>query len=373
MGCVRTLLAVSVVLIHAYGFVFVGGIVAVQLFYVVSGFLISFVLIEARHYETVGDFYENRFLRIYPIYAVVALFTLAMYLVAGGLFGIEAPFVEAFHSLGPVAKLSLIVTNITVLGQDLILFTGVRDGTFQFVSDYNQSEVIVWHGLVVPQAWTLGVEMSFYILAPFVLPRMRVILVLLGLSLTLRTALYLSGFGSTGNAWEYRFFPNELALFLLGALAHQVWRPLLLRKGWLTPRVALVVTALILLYCASYFLLPARPFHRFAIIAAFVLALPFLFEFQRLHRWDRAIGDLSYPIYISHMAMIVPINFVFARWSGEPGYKGLDETAAILIATIVASVALNRFVGDPVERLRDRVRSRRGKDAAGIRLRLAPG
>jgi peptidoglycan/LPS O-acetylase OafA/YrhL len=49
MGTLRTLLAISVVFAHSFGFVFVGGRNAVQLFYMISGFLISFVIVEKKH------------------------------------------------------------------------------------------------------------------------------------------------------------------------------------------------------------------------------------------------------------------------------------------------------------------------------------
>ena len=54
MGTLRTLFALAVVLAHPTGgFEFsVGARGAVQLFYVISGFLISYVLTEARSYRT---------------------------------------------------------------------------------------------------------------------------------------------------------------------------------------------------------------------------------------------------------------------------------------------------------------------------------
>ena len=63
MGFLRTLLALSVVLDHLGGGTtdwLVGGRLAVQLFYVISGFLISYVLTATDHYQgSVGRFYAN--------------------------------------------------------------------------------------------------------------------------------------------------------------------------------------------------------------------------------------------------------------------------------------------------------------------------
>ena len=71
MGTLRTLLAIAVVLVHSYGFVMVGGRNAVQLFYMISGFLISYVLVERKVYKDTISFYINRYLRLYPIYSPV--------------------------------------------------------------------------------------------------------------------------------------------------------------------------------------------------------------------------------------------------------------------------------------------------------------
>jgi peptidoglycan/LPS O-acetylase OafA/YrhL len=49
MGMLRTIFAISVVFVHSYGHVFVGGRNAVQLFYIISGFLISYVLVELKN------------------------------------------------------------------------------------------------------------------------------------------------------------------------------------------------------------------------------------------------------------------------------------------------------------------------------------
>lgn len=57
MGTLRTLFAMSVVYAHLGTTMFDGARNAVQLFYVISGFLISYILIERRPYPKATDFY----------------------------------------------------------------------------------------------------------------------------------------------------------------------------------------------------------------------------------------------------------------------------------------------------------------------------
>ncbi|WYX21057.1 acyltransferase family protein [Achromobacter xylosoxidans] len=223
----RTLLALSVVLDHLGGGAtdwLVGGRLAVQLFYVISGFLISYVLTATDHYRGApGRFYANRALRLYPVYLAVAALTLLAYLAGGG----EA-FWRVYEDLPLSAELFLALSNLVILGQDWPMFFGIEQGGLAFTGSFAHSEVPLYQGLLVPQAWTLGVEMSFYLVAPFVLHSPRRLLVLLVASLALRAALIASGIG-LGDPWTYRFFPTELALFLLGSLSHQVllprWQP----------------------------------------------------------------------------------------------------------------------------------------------------
>jgi peptidoglycan/LPS O-acetylase OafA/YrhL len=69
MGIVRFLLALCVVVTHAPGGTILGvrllsGIVAVQAFYVISGFLITMILNERKQYGLIGNFCLSRYLRL---------------------------------------------------------------------------------------------------------------------------------------------------------------------------------------------------------------------------------------------------------------------------------------------------------------------
>jgi peptidoglycan/LPS O-acetylase OafA/YrhL len=80
MGLLRFILAIGVVFSHtgmAWGFTTLGGSIAVQAFYIISGFYIALILNEKYidQNNSYKLFITNRFLRIYPIYWLVLLLT----------------------------------------------------------------------------------------------------------------------------------------------------------------------------------------------------------------------------------------------------------------------------------------------------------
>src|SRR5262245_48480055 len=80
MGMVRVALAMAVVLWHLPlpSYKFLSGGLAVQAFFIISGFYMALVL--NGKYKDVGLFYSNRLLRLFPTYFVmVALTIVAVY------------------------------------------------------------------------------------------------------------------------------------------------------------------------------------------------------------------------------------------------------------------------------------------------------
>ena len=355
MGTIRTLLAVAVVFTHTYGFVFVGGRLAVQLFYIISGFLISFVLIQSNTYRKNKDFYINRFYRLFPIYWTVIILSF-FYIITLALLNQNHEIIETFNEINNLGKISLLLTNILLIGQDLVMFMGVNDSNLEFTSNFRDSEIEVWKGLLAPQAWTLSLEIFFYLIAPFLLIKKRLIFAFLLISLLIRFYLIKIGIG-TRDPWTYRFFPAELALFLLGAISHQLWLPFLKRKNMLGSNSSRRFTITILIYCSIFFLLPYRGINTLVLLSLFLVSLPYLFTFQKENKWDRYIGDLSYPIYISHFLIIWfmrDLSVLFPILNPT----SISGSIFTIIITILFSILLNITLGKMVNLKREEVKKR---------------
>ena len=233
MGVLRVLLALFVVLDHfrSYSaFDFPGGAFAVKVFFIISGFYMTMIL--NKKYVGKGSyslFISNRFLRLYPIYWAVLGLTIGASFISYFAFNdwLRLTQYVVYHD---IMNLKTLVfqgfTNIFLFGQDIVMFLGMdsENGTMFFSNDFTKTNPQFHTFLFVPQAWTIGIELLFYIVAPFIVRRKtKIILLIIAASLLLRIFIYYY-LGMDHDPWTYRFFPNELALFLLGAISFRFYQ-----------------------------------------------------------------------------------------------------------------------------------------------------
>ena len=175
MGALRFILAMSVAYGHAgdfLGFPLIPGDTAVQCFYAVSGFYMALILNEKYRPELSSYFLfiSNRFARLFPAYAAVLCLTLLFAAVSSA----ELPFVSRWHSLPALdwwSAVFLIGSQILMWGQDLYFYLTLKAGALTFWPDFHTAPEPIIPLLVIPQGWTLGLEFSFYLIAPFIVRR----------------------------------------------------------------------------------------------------------------------------------------------------------------------------------------------------------
>ena len=196
MGTLRFLLAISVVFFHFNELEgrMVGGSMAVQSFYIISGFYMALILNE-KYLAGKGSyqlFISNRLLRLYPLYLLVFLITVLAYFIDEAVFDYNVPFLKNLKEHSPKFSIGtylyLIVSNMTIVGQELALFLGLNNQTGQlyFTGNFHQTSPEVNSFMVIGQAWTIGLEILFYLIAPFIVRRKVIVLFgLLGLCLGL--------------------------------------------------------------------------------------------------------------------------------------------------------------------------------------------
>lgn len=356
MGTLRFILAMSVAYGHAgdfLGFPLIPGDTAVQSFYAVSGFYMALVLNQKYRpgRSAYSVFISNRFFRLFPVYAVVLCLTLLLAVAISFGSSKELPFVIQWRSLEKLdwpGVVFLVASQIIMWGQDLYLFLAVKNGTLVFWPDFHTAAQPAYILLPIPQSWTLGLEFSFYLIAPFIVRRsLQTIVLLLAVSLVLRLLLQFT-MDYSGDPWSYRFFPSELAVFLVGVLGYRVYSS---RNAAIEPR--LIGIFLLAIACLGAALLINRwhGFGRVASVSFLMLTfalIPFLFQATKNQTLDRALGELSYPIYVCHMLLIWFLDWIAVFTSG------LIRGAVIIAMTILMSIALYWWIDRPVDSWRQR-------------------
>ena len=69
----------------------------------------------------------------------------------------------------------------------MFLAVDPQNGSLYFTTKFSQEPIPLYKLLIIPQAWTLGVELTFYILAPFLVKRKTATLfIILILSIIIR-------------------------------------------------------------------------------------------------------------------------------------------------------------------------------------------
>jgi peptidoglycan/LPS O-acetylase OafA/YrhL len=366
MGLLRLLLALSVLLEHAHGiggYAMIGGPLAVQCFFIVSGFYMGLVLNERYDRRDLNrTFWANRAIRIYGVY----FFFLALYLLVFALLQLKSgtsPLAPYYESPLPLSeKLALGALNVTVVGQDLPVWLTVEQGrlawTDRFVATGGGE---VFHFMLIPAAWTLSLELLFYALAPFIARRPAwQIAAVLGISLLLRAIA--AGFGFSADPFAYRFFPFELALFLAGVLAYKGWATN--RAAWERPAargLALAVPLAILAWpwwAAGWSLEAFFTPPRLILLALVAVGLPAVHGLSHRSSLDRGIGELSYPFYLGHLLVLGLVASV-------PALQGRDMAIALVavLVTLLLSWLVVRVVDEPIEAFRRRLAAKAGAGA----------
>src|SRR5260370_34716386 len=120
-----------------------------------------------------------------------------------------------------------VVSNLFLFGQDWGSFLTYQNGAVSWnLHALEQPGAAIGMFSLNNPAWTLAIELSFYLVAPFLVRRHFLMLALSAFALqAIRYHAYHIGWFSYGT--DNRFFPFELGLFLYGALLY--WAKDLLR------------------------------------------------------------------------------------------------------------------------------------------------
>jgi peptidoglycan/LPS O-acetylase OafA/YrhL len=365
MGTIRFLLALSVVVVHSgsarlFGVKLFDPVSAVQCFYIISGFLITMVLNERKEYRNLSNFYLSRFFRLWPTYIVVA--TASLILLNWDVMFVRLPEIATWPSIAFIW-----FSNLTLLFQDWFLFLRFNDGWLVPTTNFLDTPHRVYRFLLVPQCWSIGVELIFYLIAPFACRRWQSAATLFAFGFAIRAIT--AWFVPPADPWIHRFAPNEMMIFASGSLAYFACHDLCPRFPRLT-RIASAVAlaAVVTVAVAGPYLLPITGLweglvpvvliHNGPTLLLMAVSVGPLFYGTRNSRFDQIAGELSYPMYVSHYT----ISRFMERMMPMP-----DDNALYVAIVIGVSFALLFGVTMPTDKLRARFGAR---NPASLALRI---
>ena len=304
----------SVVIVHSsgsfFGITLVGGTLAVQLFYVISGFLITLVVGDKYQITWRGLwlFYSNRYLRIWVPYIVVAVATFLYMKVSpllGGvsLGGSTAISLKHLMYLDAFSVLSIILLNILIFGQDIgmLLAHDIDIGIYFSMSAMTEPKPF-YQFYIMDQTWTLGIELSFYLIAPFIVRR-RVWFIVFIMLISICFRLFVYEMGLNFDPWTYRFFPFELAFFMAGSLACKAY--IYINKLNIKEDILRYIGYVAIIAVVLWQFVDKTRVSNIVLFFIVVPTLPMLFAATKDISWDRFLGDLSYPLYLVHIPIIL--------------------------------------------------------------------
>ena len=339
----RAIAVLSVVGFHAFPGLVRGGFVGVDVFFVISGFLISAIIfgsLELKQFSLL-EFYQRRIRRIFPALLLVVLGCLA--------FGWVALLADEYEQLGKhVAGGAGFVSNLVLWSES---------GYFDNASETKP----------LLHLWSLGVEEQFYLVWPVLLwaaYRLRfnllfIACVVAAISFALNLAHYREApvqafYSPLTRFWEL-LAGSILAYYVYGHPANAGQRNGvgLVRKAWqcVSPSNWSVVGATLIIV-AVVWLTAGRPFPGYWALlpvlgGVLVIAAGKDAWFNRVVLSNRVLvwfGLISYPLYLWHWPLL---SFARIVQSQDPGR--IARIVAVTAAVVLAWLTY-RLVEQPVRR-----------------------
>lgn len=313
----RGLLALSVVFFHIYGSAVIEGYISgfskehllnlinyagpisVDLFFVISGYLITQSLSNKR---TLREFIINRIIRIYPVFIVIHLFIFTV-----------GPFIEYKWMAG----------------------IGWREYMMHFISNALLLPGMFQLPIAQIVAWSLSYELFFYIIAGLVWfiyhgQRMQ------------KFGKYFFYFLLIALCSVVVYYRKDMLFFAVGVAVYFSQD----RINWKTNKLFYLNGIIILAAIYYSFQLWNNPIAP-ALILSFLFFITIITEYGLLSailrtRLMRYLGKISFSLYMWHTMVMFPLKIVVPKISGLIGFSSLSF-AIYAMLSLVLSLAISHL------------------------------
>lgn len=313
-GYIRFILAIVVLLSHIDVRIngLNPGVIAVIIFYMLAGGVVSHlwhdILPEGKN--KLRLFYQDRFLRIFPLYLYTASLTLIFLIVTS-------------YGTPDYSVLSLL-NNALIIPLNYYM---ILDSTIMTAPAWN----------LIPPAWSLGTELQAYLLLPLALTvkKWRITLIIISLSIYMAANLNLINTDHYG----YRLLPGVFFIFLLGSYMRQ-WQKN--NTHW-QAMLAFTIVCLIYIIISHHFI---TSHYAQETLLGIMIGIPLLTVASHIKLklpYSKLAGTLSYGLFLSHFLVIWMLDYAHITSSTKPSYAMIVIFISVVIAWIGNNIIEKRI------------------------------
>ncbi len=324
----RAIAVLAVIAFHARASFLPGGFAGVDVFFVISGFLITGIIVNAleKGSFSFAEFYTRRIKRLFPAYITVALITLAL-------------------------------SSYLLIPNDYIFYTTSLAASWAFLSNVFFS-MLSWgyfgqrtEEFPLLHTWSLSVEEQFY----FLFPVLMIVLYRYGRKHTVTALVLIGAFFvtishlNTEQVKSYFLLTSRAHELIIGALTFFTVRRLPTPSGRLAAMLTLI--GMTLMFGTFVLLNKELPFPGFNSLFPCIGAALVIYASQTRTAISSflktkplvAIGLISYSLYLWHWPV-----FSFLK------YRQIELTLPVIIAAVTLSFLLAfltwKYIENPVRR-----------------------
>lgn len=315
IDCLRGLAVLMVILFHCEASLFQGGFIGVDIFFVISGYVI---FKSTENYKRFGaveiiDFYKKRLFRIYPALLLMLILT----------------FIVCIFSMSTV--------SLDYFGKQLF-FSSLSASNILYAQGHNYFDS---NSPMLLHTWSLGIEMQFYLLFPFIIFVYRYLSrpSHWGNNYYLYLLLLLSFIWAASHSTEDNSFfllQNRAFEFLIGMCAALLSFNRSVKK--ITKHAVTIAIAAGLILCSIFFtngeyhpgLSTIIPCVLAAVSMIFFSSSPF-YE-GKITSVSAYIGRISYGIYLFHFPITIFAKEILS-----------DNTLTLILVNLLITLPLSHF------------------------------
>ena len=305
------------------------GHIAVDFFFILSGFVISYAYDDRWQKMTLGGFFKRRLIRLHPMLVMGAVIGTITFLIGG-----REQWDGTVTPIGGVA-MALLLTALMI---------PALPGSMHEVR--GNGEMFPLNG---PQ-WSLFFEYIGNIIYALIIRRLstRLLAVLVALLAVLHTWIFvwdLSGYDSVGIGWTIdtiNFWGGLVRMlfpFTVGMLLARTFKPRKIKYAfWIC--AAILLASFAVPYIASEGALSLNSLYEVVCIAFVFPIIVWLGACGSTEgstgKISGLLGDLSYPLYIVHY----PVMYLFYAWLIDKHFYSFEDTLLMPAIVVAVSIAL---------------------------------